>query len=290
LTRIFITGATGNVGRAVLAALATHGQSYPGLEITAAIRSGEKAPVLTDWPFIQSVLFDFEHLKNDFKAGDRVFLLRPPALANVQDTFLPFVRQAAEAGVAHIVFISVQGAEKSRFIPHHGIEDLIMKSGVPYTFLRNAYFMQNLTTTLLGDIQKRRELFVPAGKAKFNWVNVGDIGAVAAHVLLDPAPHQNKAYELTGPQNLSFEAVADLISKLLNESVAYTRPSLLRFYTSKKNEGMDRAMILVMMFLHYIPNFIAQPLISPSIEQILGRPPGTIEKFIRANSKVLKVG
>jgi len=63
--------------------------------------------------------------------------------------------------VNQVVFLSVQGAEKSKVIPHNRIESLIIEYGMEYIFLRPGYFMQNLTTTLLPDIIKRRQIFLP---------------------------------------------------------------------------------------------------------------------------------
>src|SRR6056297_3395326 len=116
-------------------------------------------------------------------------------------------------GVKEIVFLSVQGAEKSNVIPHRKIEKLILNSGLEYIFIRPSYFMQNLTTTLLEDIRKNHRIVLPAGRARFNWVdgkNVGEVGAVLLEHFEDYA---NQGIDVTGSENLSFYEVRDLMRK-----------------------------------------------------------------------------
>lgn len=72
----------------------------------------------------------------------------------------------------------LQGVEKSRIIPHHKIEKQIVTRGIPYTFLRLAYFIQNFTTTLHHALVNKRKIFLPAGNTKLTSIDVTDIGNV----------------------------------------------------------------------------------------------------------------
>jgi len=204
---ILITGATGNVGREVIRALHARG----GAVIRAGVRDVARAASdLAAFDGIELVPFDFADPRTYALAlagCDALFLLRPP---QVTDTFTDFIQQAKAAGVSHIVFLSVQGAENNRFIPHHKTEELLRQSGVPFTFLRPAYFMQNFTTTLHEDLARRHRVFVPAGRARFTLIDVRDIGDVAAVVFLDPGPrHHGQAYALTAQYRLNFQQMAD---------------------------------------------------------------------------------
>ena len=76
-----------------------------------------------------------------FDAVERMFLLRPPAIADVDRVIVPALRTAAERGVRHVVFLSIQGAERNRIVPHCKIEDYLSSSGMAWTFVRAAYFM-----------------------------------------------------------------------------------------------------------------------------------------------------
>ena len=79
-------------------------------------------------------------------------MLRPPQISDVKKYFAPLVETAKKSSIKHIVFLSVQGVDNSKIIPHHKIEKSIVDSKIIYTFLRPAYFMQNFTTTLRNDL------------------------------------------------------------------------------------------------------------------------------------------
>jgi uncharacterized protein YbjT (DUF2867 family) len=215
-------------------------------------------------------------------------LLRPPHISDVQKFFKPLIANAKAAGVQHIVFLSVQGAESVSFIPHAKIEKLLIESGIPYTFIRPSYFMQNLSTTLLKDIKDKNWIYLPAGKAKFLWVDVSDIGLAIAKVLENPKNHINKAYTITGTELMKFYEVAALLSQQLGRKIEFVSPNLLQFFITKKREGMAAPFIFVMIMLHYLPKFQKPPEISDDFTQISGRQPRTLEQFIEDNLAVLE--
>ena len=106
---------------------------------------------------------------------DSLLLLRPPQL---NTDFADVLARARRHGVKHIVFLSVQGAENNRFVPHHKIERRFVASGVPYTMLRPAYLMQNFTTTLHEELVRRHRIFLPAGNA--HGASTGRCGVMVA--------------------------------------------------------------------------------------------------------------
>lgn len=279
---ILVTGATGTVGRQVLRAL--QNQPGPG-RVRAAVRDvAHDRPKLADFPAVEPVHFDFDDAATfgPALAGvDRVFLLRPPQLADVDEFFRPFVAAARAAGVRHVVFLSVQGAEDNPVIPHHKIEKLLQASGLDYTFLRPAYFMQNFLTTLRPDLVQRHCIYLPAGHARFTLVDVRDIGAVAAVVLREPAAHAGRAYPLTSATPLTFGEMAVILSQELGHDIGYESPNLLSFFLAKKREGLATGFILVMMALHFLPRFQRTPPTTDCVQQLTGRPPHSFTDFVR---------
>ncbi|WP_156176320.1 NmrA family NAD(P)-binding protein [Hymenobacter terrenus] len=184
----------------------------------------------------------------------------------------------------HIVFMSVQGAENNHFIPHHKTEQLLMASGVPYTLLRPAYFMQNLTTTLRTDVVERHRIFLPAGKARFALIDVRDIGDVAAAVFTDESGrHHGQAYALTAQYRLNFRQMADQLTAGLGRPITYVSPSLWRFYRTKRREGLAHGFVLIMLLLHYLPRFSAEPPVTDAVARITGRPPREFAQFVADN-------
>lgn len=183
MKKILITGATGNVGAETIKYLDV---LRPSFDVIAGVRDiSENIRTLHVSKLVE---FDFTNT-NTFKPAfmdiDILFLLRPPQISDVNKYFKPLIDIAISSGIKHIVFLSVQGVQKSRIIPHYKIEKLIVESNIPYTFLRPAYFMQNFTGSLNKDLINKKLIYLPAGNTKFTLVDAADIGAVAAKVLLN---------------------------------------------------------------------------------------------------------
>lgn len=288
MKKIVITGATGNVGVEVLNSLR---KTDHGLSICAGIRDIEKDKgKLKDFD-VTLIKFDFEDSSTHQTALENcevLFLLRPPQLSEVDKIFKPIIEMAVKCSVKHIIFLSVQGVEKSAIIPHHKIEKLVVESKIPYTFLRPAYFMQNFTTTLHYDLVKNRRIFLPAGKSVFTLIDVSDIGEVAAKVILQPEKHINQAYDLTCNEKLTFHEMAAELSKILSVDIHFESPSLLNFYLAKRKEQMPTMLILVMIMLHYLPRFQKHPAMTDCVKSITGHQPTTFGQFIVENRDLLR--
>ncbi|GAB4420912.1 MAG: SDR family oxidoreductase [Bacteroidia bacterium] len=286
MNSILITGATGNVGAAVIAALLGADER---IEILAGLRGLRAGHAYGDR--VKAVPFDFADPASATAAlrrCDTLFLLRPPQLADVKTYFQPLIAAAREQSVKHIVFLSVQGADKSPLIPHHKIERLIVQSGIPYTFLRPAYFMQNFTTTLLRDITAHDRIYLPASDAKFALIDVQDVGIAAAQVLCAPTAHLNQAYDLTNGELLNFGEMAAVLSEVAGRVITYTSPGLLPFFLTKRREGIAPGLILVMIMLHYLPRFQAAPALSDWAGRLTGRQPATFAAFARRHEALFR--
>ena len=287
MKNILITGATGNVGTEVIKSLNKLRHTF---QIYAGVFNIEKdTPKLKEYK-LNALHFDFTNVATYKPALDNcdiLFLLRPPQLSEVKKYFNPLIDVAVSCGVKHIVFLSVQGVEKSKIIPHHKIEKLIVESKIPYTFLRPAYFMQNFTTTLQNDLVKHHSIFLPAGNAKFTLVDVTDIGKVAAKILTETAKHLNRCYEITNSEKLSFGEMAEKLSKGLKTEIKYESPSLVRFFMVKRKEKMPFMLILVMIMLHYLPRFQKEPNTTEWVNKIINDEPKTFDEFVLENKKLL---
>lgn len=279
---IFISGASGNVGKPLVDKLSTS-----SAQIILGTRSSMPK---TGKEGIENRYFDFED-KNSFasalKGVDYFFLLRPPQITDIDGVFKPLIAAAKAAEVKGIVFLSVQGAEKSNIIPHRKIEKLIVKEKVPYVFLRPGYFMQNLSSTLLKDITNKGKIILPAGNALFNWVDIDDISAVAAKTLLNFDVYSNTAMDITGPENLTFAQVVDRINAALHSNINYSSVNVLHFFFYKLRQGEKPGFIMVMLLLHFLPRFQEEPTISNNVEAILGRKPRHLEDFLHREGSVI---
>ena len=287
MTKVLITGATGNVGIEVINSLSKLSHQ---LDIYAGVRDINTDKKQFANYKLKYLLFDFTDLdtyKPALVGCDILFLMRPPQISEVKKYFKPIIDTCLEIGVKHIVFLSVQGVEKSNIIPHHKIEKLIVKSKISHTFLRPAYFMQNFTTTLHAELVTNRRIYLPAGKAKFTLVDVRDIGAVSANILTNVSQHINNSYELTCKENLTFLQMSNTLSRCLGITIKFKSPNLIDFFLTKTKEKTPTMLILVMIMLHYFPRFQKEPEVSNWVEKLTNRRPISFEQFVNDNKKLL---
>lgn len=277
---ILVTGAAGNVGREVVRLLRAAGHDAVAADLDETRVRDALGPGV---PFR---LLDFTR-PCTFAAALRgmraVFLLRPPAIASVKRHVAPFIDAARDAGVAGITFISVQGVERNRMVPHWRIEQAIRRSGIPFTFIRPGFYMQNLSTTHRRDIAERGELLVPAGPGKAAYVDARDVAA-AAVVTLTADGHAGQAYEVTGPEALDSWQVADTLSRVLGRPVRYDAPSPLAFWRRMRSYGHPRGFVAVMVALYTVIRLGKGGDVTSELPRLLGRPPADLESFVRENA------
>jgi len=279
---ILVTGSTGNVGGPLAALL--HAQGQP---VRAAVSSPKSVARLPD-PALPYAVLDFNDPQTypaAFAGVDRLFLLRPPQISDVDRSIKPVIDYAAANGVRHIVFLSLIGAEKNKVVPHAKIEALLEAGPVPYTLLRAGFFMQNLSTTHRLDIVEYDDVFVPAGKGETAFVDTRDLAAVAALALTEGG-HENKAYPLTGSEALDYYQVAAILSDVLRRPITYSNPSLLRFARRMKGRGEAWPYIAVMSAIYTTTRFGMAAAIHPELETLLGRPPITFREFAQDEAAV----
>lgn len=282
MKKALITGATGNIGKEVIKFLANYTAE---IETIAAVRNIEIAKkTFSNLTSISFRKFDFENLKrfeSAFEAIDILFLLRPPHISDVDKYFKPLLISAQKNGIQKIVFLSVQGAEKSKVIPHNKIESLIKTLGFQYVFVRPSYFMQNLTTTLLPEIIQEKCITLPSKNAKFNWIDVENIGEISALFIKKFDQYHNKAYEITGTENLSFPEVVEIMSTVLKTKIRFQNINPFCFYKEKKKEGFEKAFAIVMTILHFLPRLQKEPHITEYYTLMTKKKPTTISVFLK---------
>ncbi|HYX32534.1 MAG TPA: SDR family oxidoreductase [Oligoflexus sp.] len=264
---ILVTGASGNVGSELARILKANGAPFKAAfrDLESADRFGLKN---------EAVVLDFDQPDTFPKAllgVSRIFLVRPPELADTKRYFLPFIEAARKSGVAHIVFLSVIGADKNKFLPHSKIEQLMRLSGITFTFLRPGFFMQNISGTHAPEIKELADIFVPAGQGRTNFIDVRDIAAAAAVALIEPG-HENKAYALTGDEALTYREVAEILSAELGRHIRYSNPSIFRFFHRMRKRGINAPYILVMIVIYSIAKFGGAGTLTVDLRKLIGRP------------------
>ena len=277
MPRILVTAAMGNVGRETVRECATRG-------FVVRVAARIPAKLGEHFPQHEAAKLDFLDRATWLSAldgCDQVFLLRPPSIANMEATLIPFVEAAYGAGVRHIVFVSVAGADRMKWFPHRKVELALLAKGKGFTLLRPGFFAQNLQDAYRRDIVEEARIYVPAGAGRVAFLDVRDIGAVAARVFEEPTAYQGRSLTLTGPEALSFDQVAGLLSTALHRAIRYEPASILGYAVHlRRRRALPWTQAIIQTVLHVGLRRGDADHVEDTIEQVLGRPPLALRDYI----------
>ena len=279
---VFVTGATGTVGSAVVEHLLRLGQP-----VIAGVRDPSDSARIPSPAVTRAFSFDGDEAELDdvFEGADRLFLMRPPAIADVQRTLFRVIDAANRQGIRQITFLSLQGVQVNRGTPHHAVEQYLRETRSPYTFLRPNFFMQNLATTYAKPIRERDEIFVPAGRSRTAFIDARDVGMVAASTLSQRG-HVGKAYTLSGEQSLTYRNVAAIMSQVLGRQIRYARPSERLYLARLAADHLTDDYIAVQKMIHRVVRLNISALPNRSIRRLTGRPATTLHDYVSDNVQV----
>jgi uncharacterized protein YbjT (DUF2867 family) len=275
---IVVTGATGNVGRPLVQALAAAGE-----QVTAVSRTVPDAAVPDGVRHRQADLTDPESLRSILDGAGALFLHDGGAnahLVNPRD----ILDIAKAGGVGRVVLLSSIGvATRPQSASHGGMmrstEDAVRQSGMDWTILRPGGFDSN-AYAWAETVRAHRTVVAPFGDVGLPTVDPADIAEVAAAALRG-AGHAGQVYELTGPALTTPRQGAEAIADALGEPVRFVeqtreeaRAQMLRF--------MPEAVVETTLDAIGEPN-AAEQRISPDVERVLGRAPRTFAEWVRRN-------
>jgi len=216
---------------------------------------------------------------------DGILLVRPPPIADMGATLNPFVDAAYAAGVRYIVFVSVARADQMKWVPHRKVELHLIESGSAWTILRPGFFAQNLADAYRRDIAEDARLYVPAGHGRVAFLDVHDIATVAAHVFDAPEAHRGAVHTLTGPEAITFDEVARILSDVLARPIRYEPASIAGYaHHLRRHRNMPWMQILVQTILHVGLRRGDAEQVEPTVAQITGRPPGSLRDYVERDA------
>ncbi len=215
---ILVIGATGNVGRPTCSGLLANDEA-----VRALSRSEENLAKLPDG--VDGAVGDLESgagLADAFNGVESLFLITNNGETESQRG-LNAVEAAKNAGVKHIVFLSIANPTKEPQVPHYlakvPVEEAIKNSGSAWTFIRPNFFMQTDLSVI--PVAKEHGVYsMPIGSIGNNRVDARDIADCAVRVLTE-AGHEGKDYFLHGPDTISGPGAAEVYAKHLGRDVFY---------------------------------------------------------------------
>lgn len=218
---IVVTGATGALGRLVVEHLLT---TVPASEVAAVVRDKEKAAGLAA-KGVELRIADYdrpETLAGAFRSGDRVLLISGNQVGSRVAQHTAVIDAAKAAGVAQLAYTGILGGPDADFTladEHRATEQLILDSGLPYTFLRNGWYTENQTENL-APVLAHGAVVGSAGEGRIAYASRDDYAAAAAAVLTGEG-HLNRAYELSGDTALSYADYAAVVAKATGKEIVH---------------------------------------------------------------------
>jgi uncharacterized protein YbjT (DUF2867 family) len=252
--------------------------------VRALVRNPEQASAMAS-PEVEPVICDLAQpraLEAALQGVTATLLVSPldPHQVALQGHFID---AAKRTGRAHIVKIS--GLQTALDSPvrsgrwHAQTEKYLEDSGLPFTHLRPPYFMQNILR-FAPTIRVSGEFVGALHQGRVAMIDVGDIAAVAA-TALTASGHAGKAYVLTGPEALSYQDVAEKLSRLRGKPVAYKDVPLEVMRQQLLASGMPEWHVDVQIDFSNALGAGHASTVTDTVEAVTGKPPRSFEQFIR---------
>ena len=277
---ILVTGAAGKTGQAIIRALLKREK-----QIRAIVHKDTQIQLLQELGAQEVIAGDMSSRKtmNQAVQGVKAVYHICPNVSPEEIKIGKILIQAAQsAEVEHIVYHSVLHPQIES-MPHHWrkmrVEEQLFESGLSYTILQPAPYMQNILA-YWNDIEKKSRYPVPyAENTRLNSVDLEDVAEVAAMVLSESG-HEGAIYELCGAENLSQIELTAILSRYLGHRVDIEVIPIEEWEINSQNKGMGDYQVktLIKMFQYYEQFGLKGN--SYILECLLHRPPTSYVTFI----------
>jgi uncharacterized protein YbjT (DUF2867 family) len=278
---ILITGASGSAGGAVIEAAIAAGAKPRAMFRSRA--DAAKAPA-----GVETAVADFadrDSLPAALEGITAVYLVCGPVpqLVELEGNM---IAACTAAGVRHVVLNSALGAgdfPKSFPSWHAQVERKLKESGLAWAILRPNGFMQNIVTYDSASIRAQGAFYAAMGDAKTSLIDVRDVGAVAAKILLEPQRHAGATYELNGPEAVSNADIAARISRVAGAAVSYVDIPEAAQRQSMRDLGMPDWQVTAILELQEYYRTGRCAAVDGTVAQLIGRSERTLDVYLAEN-------
>jgi uncharacterized protein YbjT (DUF2867 family) len=274
---ILVAGASGTVGKTVLAEVARSGEKHRAMYRTK--EDAAKAPQGTE-----TVIADFSQkasLGAALQGVESVFLVCSPIPDLVQ--LEGNVIEACEAaGVRRIVLNSALGAgDYGKSFPswHRRVEDRLKATKIAHCILRPNSFLQNVLAYYAPGIRTQGAFYGAMGNARISYLDVRDIAVVAAKAL-HSSQHDGKTYELNGPEALTCAEIAGKISHHAGVAARYVDIPTEALRKAMLDQGLPEWQANALIELQEYYTGGKGGMVDGVLADLLGRAPINIDQFL----------
>ncbi|MDX1530712.1 MAG: SDR family oxidoreductase [Rhodothermales bacterium] len=276
-----VVGATGNVGSRLVPHLARRGHT---------VRAATRDPDAYDGADAEPVRFDYDDRATwpaALDGADHLFLIPKNADPEPEQTLIPFLDAAEEAGVERVVLMTAVGVENTER-GLRTVEEHLDGLSVDATILRPNWFMQNFYPGWLYPmIQHGGTITLPAGEARTAFVDAEDIAEMAAAVLTEDG-HAGAAYTVSGPEALTYGEAAAVLSDASGRTITYQSvpDSAMREALADQGWYDEQAELMADLFAAVRQNYAAET--GGDVEHVLGRPPRSLRRYAEAHADAFR--
>jgi len=256
---ILLTGAAGKTGKAILSNLGQH-----GVRVRSLVRSTKQAEEIKNLGSTEIFIGDLrdsDALARSMTGVSRIYYICPNMAPDELEIGKNLVNIAKSSGVTHFVYHSVFHPQIEA-MPHHWqkmrMEEFIFTSGLDFTILQPCAYMQNILGSWKSIIEQGIYPIPYATTSRISIVDLADIAAVAETVLTQRG-HSGAIYELAGPEPLSQDEVAQILSTELEREVKAVNLDRHQWVEHAQKSGVNDLAIstLLKMFEYYERNGLA---------------------------------
>ena len=228
---VALTGVTGHLGGKVLARFESSGT--PAVLLA---RTPSKVVASQGMEVRACDYADAEGARRALEGVDTLLMVSGAETPDRVDQHRSFIDAAVEAGVRHLVYTSFFGAAPDATFTlardHWATEEHLRASGLAHTILRDNIYADFMPMMVVDGVIRG-----PAGEGRAAMVAQDDIADVIVAVLHEPEHHVGRTYDLTGPQALSFEQVASVLTEVTGRHTTYVPETLEEAHASRASYG-----------------------------------------------------
>lgn len=284
---ILVTGASGALGRLVLAELTARGATD--------LRAGSRNPATLDTPGATAVRVDFDDpgsLDAAFAGVERLLIVSTDAIDGAgtrKRQHLAAVAAAKRAGVAHVVYTSMPAPTPDHpifFAPDHlATEEAIMASGMGYTILRNNWYFENLALGLPAALAHSAHL-TAAGTGRLAHGARADFAAAAAGALLGET--QSAIHDLSGPEAQTVAEQFAQINAALDTGIAVVPMDDAALEATLTGAGLPAPLAALLVGADRAIREGRMDKVTDHVERLSGRKPQTLAAWLAENADRLR--